>query len=215
MTRSSFPIVLVSATLLSVACSSTPTTPAAEDAGIDARVGDALGVDAADGDAKPYPLNQVCAPVTLPVGTEDKACSECSQSNCCDTRARLIAFADAQALASCVGDPACDAVCESACFAKYPAPAQALLDHGACKQYLCQGSCISSVNACGRCLADKCLAESLACDLDSGCFVLVSCSKACATQECRDACLVQYPAARDKFTRTLTCSLTRCATECM
>lgn len=192
-----------------LACSSEPKVVAPTDAGsVDAQV-----VDASDGATLPFPLNQTCEPVTLPEGTVDKACSECSQSKCCDSRKALVAFADADALATCIGAATTDDE-EAACFTKYPAPAQALLDHGACKSYRCTGICTDPPKACAACTNEKCLVESLACDRSKDCFLFTGCSGACKNQACIDACGTKYPAGRDVATPFATCSLTRCASEC-
>ncbi|NOU26858.1 MAG: hypothetical protein HOO96_03035 [Polyangiaceae bacterium] len=201
---------ILSVALLSVvACSSEPKVVVPTDAGgVDARV-----VDASDGATLPFPLNQTCQAVTLPDGTEDKACAECSQSKCCDSLKAVTAFADAATLAKCIHDATTDDE-EAACFTKYPAPTQALLDHGACKSYRCTGICTDPPTACAACTNEKCLVESLACDRSKDCYLFSSCSGACKNQACIDACGTKYPAGRDIATPFTTCSLTRCASEC-
>lgn len=182
----------------------------------DAGVTDATTpVDAALDAAAPFPLGQSCEPVTLPEGTEEKACSECSQSRCCDSRKTLIAFPDAADLAACLAPKTCDSDCEAACFAKYPAPAQALLDHGACKTYRCTGICTDPPDTCQACLNDKCLKESLACDRSKDCFLAAGCIGACPTKNaaCVDACFAKFP-ARAEVGALDVCKSARCQNEC-
>lgn len=171
---------------------------------------EAASLDAGDGATAPFPLGQTCAPVSVPTD----ACAECSQSNCCDTLAALKAFPDANDLATCVGAKTCDTACEDACFAKYPAPTQALLDHAACKTYRCTGTCTSAPDTCTRCTNAKCLPESLACDRSKECFLYTGCAAACVDQTCVDACGTKYPDGRTLGTAFTKCSQTLCQAEC-
>jgi hypothetical protein len=173
---------------------------------------------------KPFPLNQVCAPVNLrgdggtDAGDDGLACDECSQGNCCDSRKALLAFPDAQDLASCLAPASCGAACSARCFAKYPGPGQALMNHGACKTYQCNDICNAprapKESACFACYTQNCFAESLACDLDRDCYVQTACAAPCKDTKCWDACLANFPAGGEVYTRFLTCTQTRCQTEC-
>lgn len=209
MTKASFLTALLALGLF--ACK-TEASEAGTDAGTTT---DATTTSDAAADAAPFPLGQSCAPVTLPEGTEEKACSECSQSRCCDTRNTLIAFPDAADLAACLAPKTCDSTCEAACFAKYPKPAQALLDHGACKTYRCTGICTDAPDACATCLNDKCLNESLACDRSKDCFLAAGCIAECPTKNaaCLDACFAKYPARAEVGALDL-CKSSRCKDVC-
>lgn len=193
------------------ACSTESVVSPGTDAGIAV---DSSVADAADA-ALPYPLGQSCAPVTLPEGTEEKACSECSQSRCCDSRAALVAFSDAQDLATCVGASSCDSRCEEACFAKYPRPAQALLDHGVCKTYLCESCRAKKLTACETCIQERCTTEDLACSRSAGCFVVSGCVAGCSGDKaCIQKCQEDFPAALPLLASLTSCFTARCPSEC-
>lgn len=194
------------------ACSSAePVGSSDSDAGADAAV-DATPDSAAPA---PYPLDQTCAQVTLPEGTADKACLECSQSRCCTTRSAALALPETAELSKCYGDKSCDAKCEEACFAKYAVATQPVLDHVACTTYLCPACLAAPLDACQTCQQARCRTEDLDCSRSSACLVITGCMDACeGNRACIDKCKVDFPAGVEKVTKLLDCALARCTTEC-
>lgn len=190
-------------------CSSTGASTPQSDAG-------AEGAASGDGATLPAPLNQTCAPVSLPDAGATRACDECTRSRCCDTRTTLFSFVDAPALIACAGDATCKHACEADCFKKYPAPTPALLEHVVCTTYFCQTECGDPPTACESCTNTKCLTESIACDRSPDCWLYLSCGNDCAKGDktCLDACGATYPQGATTALPFITCSQTRCAGAC-
>lgn len=203
--------MLGGACILAVAaCASSRTGngPAEEDAGL-ADAADAA--DAAEAAAPlPYPLDQVCAPATDP---SLDTCSRCARESCCDTRARIITDAG-NALIDCLQVIPCESACQAACFDKAPSETRPFLEHFSCLSHRCE-SCGIKRDACAACMEERCLRETIACDLSRDCFVISSCITACkGADACITECSKRYPGAGPLNGAVLVCASNLCAREC-
>jgi hypothetical protein len=192
-----------------IACSSSGSSPPPDGAVVEA--GPVAMPDAGAPDVQPYPFNQVCKPVD-----DADVCRKCAIERCCETRDAIFATDAGGELVSCNAVSGCGEACQSACFGRFPAQVKPYLDHLGCMAHRCINECAGPVSACSACLDTNCTLDGLACNVSAECFLLTSCSAACATgdQTCLKACAARHPDAVQLQANLDVCGKNRCPTEC-
>ncbi len=175
------------------------------------------GADAgSDASTLPYPLTQTCAAPT----DAGNACSACNQTNCCQSRAKILP-SSVDALVACMevcnGDagtkPSDD--CQKRCLDGDPHQAD-YLEQFACLSQNCVKECDDGGKPCVNCMRAQCPLEVLACNTTPECFYMNACGGECGDGDlaCTEACYRKHAAAKKVIDDQALCVQARCAAEC-
>lgn len=194
--------------------------------------GGGTGQSDVDGSVAPEPgqlkpseriLGQTCS-----ASTEQKACAQCDDTHCCETRAALRASPAALAYSECVltcwDDPSTIVIdtdagisgplsCEEHCDSVHHDGVALWAENLACREQYCIESCSGTpASDCDRCISDRCAAEETDLVGSAAGTLFLGCISTCSFDDsfCQNICRARYPTVAPDFAAVSDCMIAKC-----